>query len=769
MKFFSTFLIAAFIAFSASAQLAINEWRVHFPSSEAIAIAQGNYRVFCATPSYVYAYNVQDNGFERYSKNNLLSSTGISAMTFDNQTNTLVVGYEDGDLDLIKDGRTFNVKSIKNSNIAALKTINRIQFNQGLLYLSCAFGVVVYDQIRQEVKDTYVVGPGGATAQVWSTILLESEILAATDIGLFKANRNNPFLADFNSWSRVETIENPENGIYQMVSFNDKVFVAQSREGEEDAIFYSEDLLTWTLFRTGGFFENMDVSNNKLVICFVSLLQVIEQDLSIYGEWYSLGNKTIYPKDALMLPTWEVFLAESDFGMVKIIPWLGQYEKFSPNAPASNFAFALFHQDKRLIKTSGGPSGNWARQFNNRGFDVFHQGTWKSFNTDDEVLQGARDISGFAIDPNDENHWFVGTWGDGLLEMRNGEVINQYNESNSPLQGSPETFGPGVLSVQFDDNNNLWMSNGYANTPVVVLTKEGNWAAHETSSLGAVGSNLLGRFVIAQTGHKWFIRERGGGILVYDDNGTPENHNDDRAKSINASDGSGGLPTTDVLSIAEDLNGEIWVGTLEGIAVFYAPGSVFSGGNFDAQQILIEQDGNIQILLETEAVQAIAVDGANQKWLGTQASGAFLMSSNGTEQLRHFTTENSPLPSNNILSIAVDGETGEVFFGTEMGLVSFRGTATDGLASNQCFPVFPNPVRENYDGPVAITGLARNTNVKITDLTGNLVFETTSEGGQAIWNGRDNKGERVTTGVYLALCTAPEGASKCVSKIMVVR
>jgi len=313
------------------------------------------------------------------------------------------------------------------------------------------------------------------------------------------------------------------------------------------------------------------------------------------------------------------------------------------------------------------------------------------------------------------------------------------------------------------------MSNGYSSEPVVVLSAEGNWVSHETSSIGGPGSNLLGRFVINQSDHKWFIRERGGGILVYDDNATPEDHSDDQAKTINTNIGSGNLPTNDVYSIAEDLNGEIWVGTQEGICVFYSPGAVFSNGNFDAQRILLEQDGNIQILLETEAVLSIAVDGANRKWLGTQSSGVFLMSSDGTKEIHHFTSENSPLPSNTVQSIAVDGESGEVFFGTELGLVSFRGTATDGLSTNQCYKVFPNPVRENYEGPIAITGLVRNTNVKITDLVGNLVFETTSEGGQAIWDGRNTKGERVSTGVYLALCTAPEGTSKCVSKIMVAR
>jgi len=765
-------LVLTLSAFGSIAQLAINDWRVHFPTTDAIAITHGNNRVFCATQSFIYSYNLLDYSIERFSKNNLLSSTGISAMYFDESSNTLIVAYSDGNLDFIKDGSTFNDRSIKISSIGGSKNINQIKVINEYIYLSTAFGIVVYDIQRREVKDTYIIGPGGANLQVWSTIISGNDIFAATDIGLFKANVNNIFLADFNNWTRVETIENPEYGIYQLVHFDDKIFVAQSRSGESDAILYSDDLVTWTVFRTGGYFQDLDVSNNKLVVCFISSVQIFEQNLSLIGEWYNLGEKIIYPKEAIFLPNRGVFVAESDYGLVKIVQGSSHFEKISPNAPASNFSFALFYDEDRIIKTAGGPSSIWNRNFNVFGFDVFFEENWTPFNRDvnNYFLENEiRDVSGFVIDPKDVSRWFVSTWGDGLLEIKNGEVINHFTPANSPIQGAPETSGGGVLSIKFDDDNNLWMSNGYADTPVLVLTSEGNWASHETSSIGGPGSNLLGRFLINQSDHKWFIRERGGGILVYDDNGTPEDHSDDRAKSINANTGSGNLPTNDVLSIAEDLNGEIWVGTQEGICVFYAPGSVFSNGNFDAQRILLEQDGNIQILLETEAVLSIAVDGANRKWLGTQGSGVFLMSPDGTKQIHHFTTDNSPLPSNAVLSIAINGKSGEVFFGTEMGLVSFRSTATDGIASNQCYKVFPNPVRENYEGPIAITGLVRNTNVKITDLVGNLVFETTSEGGQAIWDGRNTKGERVTTGVYLALCTAPEGTSKCVSKIMVAR
>ena len=221
-------------------------------------------------------------------------------------------------------------------------------------------------------------------------------------------------------------------------------------------------------------------------------------------------------------------------------------------------------------------------------------------------------------------------------------------------------------------------------------------------------------------------------------------------------------------SIAEDLDGEIWIGTDKGIGVFYNPSSVFSGGNFDAQQILIQEGDYGQYLLSEEKINCIIIDGANRKWIGTEKSGVFLLSEEGTEEILHFTTENSPLFSNNIIDIAINPENGEVFIGTGEGLISYRSDATEGESTQSETHVFPNPVRESYNGPIAINGLVANANIKITDIDGNLVFEDFAKGGQAIWNGKNKNGERASTGVYLVFSTDVNGIEKTVSKILFI-
>lgn len=277
----------------------------------------------------------------------------------------------------------------------------------------------------------------------------------------------------------------------------------------------------------------------------------------------------------------------------------------------------------------------------------------------------------------------------------------------------------------------------------------------------------MGKITFDEFGKKWVI-VNGSGIFVFDDNGTIDNTSDDQFKKLTGDEKNGKLPSVDVRAIARDKEEALWVGTAKGVAVFYNPGAVFTNANFDAQQILIFQDGYYQYLLESEIVTAIAIDGANRKWFGTQNGGVFLMSPDGTKQLANFNISNSPILSNNILSIGINEKTGEVFFGTDKGIIAYRSDATEGSESCEGLKVFPNPVREYYDGPIAISGLAANANVKITDVSGSLVYETTANGGTATWYGKNFSGNRMQTGVYIVLASDAEGQNTCVSKIMLI-
>lgn len=764
---------AIFLTTSASGQLAVQQWRDHFPNTGTVDVTAGGGRIFAANPQMVYAVNLADNGIEKYTKVNRLSDVGIASIGYDETSGTLVVGYESGNLDLLQTTGTMNVKSIQNSGVLGLKSINNIQTYNGRCYLSCGFGIVYYDLVNQEVIDTYIIGPGGANLQVNETVLWNGFLYAATDIGLFRADESSSFLANFQNWEQVINFPDFGKVISDVKVLNNKLFFVQKHNGSDDIIFASSNLLNYTEVATSTVFLGIDVSENRLIARRDNGIDLYDSDFN-YMHHVDVGSSgNAVSEGAVLRSNGELWFGDNRRGLVRYRLDSQSHESIQPSGPNHRDLYRLKFVNGKLFKTSGGPASNWGATFNPNGLEVLDGGEWTAYDRYTLPIinqENLRDLLVVAVDPKEENHWFVGTWGAGVMEFNDGVVTELFNHENSPLQGAPELAGrAGIAGMQYDDNGVLWMTNGYSTKPIVALTPEGEWHAFSATAAGAGGSDLYSDMIITSSGYKWCLRPRGHGIVVYDDNNTLDDASDDQAIQLTNQVGQGNLPTLDVYSIAEDLNGEVWVGTGEGIVVFYSAGGVFSNSNFDAQQILIEQGGNIQILLETEQVRSIAVDGANRKWLGTASSGVFLMSADGTEQVAHFTTSNSPLPSNTLQTIAIDGETGEVFFGTDEGIVSYKGTATDGRTENDCAKVYPNPVREHYTGPVAITGLERNTNVKITDVAGNIVFETTSEGGQAIWHANDAYGERVTTGVYTALCSAPEGNSKCVAKIMVIR
>ena len=382
-----------------------------------------------------------------------------------------------------------------------------------------------------------------------------------------------------------------------------------------------------------------------------------------------------------------------------------------------------------------------------------------------------KDFYRIAIDPMDPEHYFVASWGYGLFEFQQDSLIKVYREGNSSLQSiiPGDYFRLGGLT--FDYEGNLWVSNASVGSPISVLKKNGEWKSFDLGNKLS-SSIYTGDIIADQNGYKWMIlTSQTRGLVVMDDNGTIDNTDDDRYEVVDVKDEYNSIITNDIYSIAEDKDGNIWLGTNKGILVYYNPSAVFDKENFYAQPIIIPRnDGSGQgdPLLGTESVTSIVIDGANRKWLGTRNAGVSLVSDDGLSQLLNFTAENSPLLSNSITSIAINEKTGDVYFGTDKGIISYTADATGGAENYNSVYVFPNPVRENFTGDIAISGLLENTLVKITDLNGNLVFETISLGGQALWDGKNFRGEKVKTGVYLVFCSSEDGELSHVGKFLVV-
>ncbi|RYZ47767.1 MAG: regulator, partial [Sphingobacteriales bacterium] len=323
-----------------------------------------------------------------------------------------------------------------------------------------------------------------------------------------------------------------------------------------------------------------------------------------------------------------------------------------------------------------------------------------------------------------------------------------------------------VSGLQFDIDRNCWISNYGANNNLVVKKPDGTSRSFHVPF--PIAENGVADIIIDDLNQKWIISPNGNGLICFSHGTTIDNPGDDGWKWYRAGAGNGNLPDNNVLSIASDKDGFIWVGTTRGIGIIRCAQDVFAPAGCEAILPVVQQDNFAGYLFRDEQVQSIAVDGANRKWIGTK-NGLWLISADGEKIIYRFSVSNSPLLSDDVKKVTIDPLTGEVFLATAAGICSFRSTATEGTAKTESLLVFPNPVPPGYTGTIAIRGVANNAIVKITELNGNLVFQTRALGGQAVWNGRDYRGRQISSGIYLVLISDDEKKDQVATKIVYIK
>ncbi|MCC7051556.1 MAG: hypothetical protein IT239_07255 [Bacteroidia bacterium] len=765
-------IIIVFVSHLLFAQeIAIGQWRVHLPYSNCISVAAVKNKIYAATPTGMFSYNKEDNSIIRLSRINGLSDLSINILTTDDARNQLLIGYGNGNIDIIEnDGNIVNLSDIKRKSFAANKTINNISINNNIAYLATGFGVVVLDLAKKEIKDTYLIGNNGSYINVHEAAVFNGFIYAATDKGLYKASLNAPNLANFSYWSRETFL--PLSSFNSLAVIGNCLFANNSPykpngdiTTDKDTTFKLENNV-WTNFNATAFYTARSLQNLD-----GKLARITNYNIGIYDingtflySYYDYNLAPAAPTQLVKDNEGILWISDLNNGLVKVLPQ--GFSAIIPNGP-SNTSSTCYSatNDGELYVAKGGISGAWGNLFLTPEIYVFKDGEWKVLNQfTDAGLNNMPDVLRVTVNPNNNAEVYAASYFNGLIKLVDKKVDKIYNETNSTLL---RNYRCGISGMTFDDNGNLWLANTISNKPLQVLKADGTWKSFSLS--GITNAVFTGNIIIDDFGKKWMQLPLGVGLFVYDDNGTIDDITDDKQQMLNETIGKGGLHTTDISSIAKDLDGNIWIGTDKGITVFNNPGGVFTGGNYDAQQIKIEQNGVVANLLESERVTAIAVDAANRKWLGTESSGVFLVSEDGTKELKHFTTENSPILSNSILSIGINAKTGEVFFGTENGIISYKSDATQPTENFNDVYAYPNPVKPDYNGVIAIKNLTEKSTVKITDTQGNLVYETTSLGGQAIWNGKNFSGQKVETGVYLVFSSGIKGEKTNVTKIVFIK
>lgn len=770
--FFTTILF--FTLPVSSQEVGIGQWRDHLPYDYSTSVEEFNSRIYCSTPYSMFYYDRDDNSVQRLSKVNGLSDLGVSDIALNEEEKILVVAYSNTNLDLIyEDQSIINIPDIKRKEILGNKTINSIMNFGSYAYLSCGFGIVVVNLEKKEIKDTYYIGPDGSSINVLAMTYNDTAFFAATESGVYYADIDDPNLAYYGNWKKMQDIPLP-NGYFNLIHYYDgKLFINHTDpDVSEDDLFVLEDG-SWRPLETDNTSKTyrLRTSGDQLVVSYNFFTMTYDNDLAHVLKIYTYGTSSPAPSDAFLGADGNYWIADRAKGLVKSWDSGYQQEFIKPSGAPTADIFDMAAGDGKLYLVPGGISTTWGNIYKSARVYSFIEETWNTIDKTDFIgLDTLRDFVAVAIDPRNSNHIYAGSWNRGVAEFTDQSLVDIFNASgNSSLgpnmiEGYPSCK---VGGIAFDDDNNAWMTNSGADDILSVRWNDGTWQAYNLgSSTSAVD---VRKIIVDDYNQKWLIPKTSQSnpnyILVFNEENTAGN----QVKGLKSGVGYGNLPGNNVYAIAKDLEGEVWVGTDEGVAVFYSPQNIFTNDNSDAQQILVNFDGYTQYLLETEIVKAIAVDGANRKWFGTERAGVFLLSADGTKEIHHFTEDNSPLFSNTITSLAINGETGEVFIGTAKGLISYKSDATEPPTDGSKIYAYPNPVRPGYNGPIAVKGLERDAVVKITDITGTLIYETRSEGGQAIWNGYNFDGRRASTGVYLVFISNDDGTDAMVTKILFVK
>ena len=753
------------------------DWHIYSAYHDAQKTVFMHGKVYVLSDGSLYSYSPEDTSVETYDKATVLSDFGISTILACEKTNELVIVYKNGNIDMINaQGDVFNLSDLKLKTLSD-KTINDIVIIDGTMFISTGSGVVCVDMERHLFGDFYSFANGAR-----SLILYEDYYYVATTKEIFKGKVGDNLL-DPASWSKVRDA----TWVTRLYVFNDNIYCMQANNVVHiynTEKFYVRNFLPstrcggWSVINghfyfyltTGGVFELTGEEEATR----------LENDADI--RYLAYGNNSYWAACG------EAGL--KCYTLTEGTTFNETMSSVTPNSPRRNFSYHLNMAPNQRLLVAGG-AFNYPGVTQAGTVMKYENNTWTAFDEEGPLAEagsnGYLNVTDVVQDPLDSEHHWVSLARSGLYEFRDYKLVNHYTYTNSPLESIlPESAHPDyyvrVTALAFDSQNNLWMCNNEMETIFRILLKDGTWTSYDIPDIKYF--TTFDRTIFDRRGWAWSNSRRSAptskgstvaGFVVINTNGNPGNPSGFSHRFVSSLTNQDNKVYSPAFfyCITEDLDGAMWFGSEAGLFMTATPSEVFNA-DFRVTQIKVPRNDGSNLadyLLSDVPVRCIAVDGGNRKWVGTNGNGVYLLSADGMEQLAHFTTDNSPLISDGIYDITIDGKTGEVFFATGAGLVSYHGDATDPAASleKDNVKVYPNPVRPGFNGNIVFTGLAYNTNVKIVNASGRLVNEGTSVGGEYRWNGCLSSGQRCASGIYYVLATDESGDKGVVAKFLMVK
>ena len=729
--------------------------------------------IYALTDNAIFTYDVLSGEINKLSSIQGLSGETTSTIYYNETFKRVVIGYENGLVEVIDDDGSITISSdIVNFNQSGEKSINHISEFNNKLYLSTPFAVVVYDIENLEFGDTYFIGNNSSSVKINETIISNNIIYAVTETGIFKADITSDLLIDFNNWQQLFNGRD-----FKGVAFLDGLYIIEnSKLFTFDGVSLTEKIdFNKEIKNIKSTTINLCISLDKEARIYDSSMNLVQEFTPNLEYDYSL-NTALFEDDI-------AFLATKEFGILETkISEPTTYLEIHPDGPLSNTVFSITAQNNNFWVVYGGYNSTFTPLNIRNGFSKFNGENWINTNFNSSLPNDLVDVT---IDPSHENRVYIsalGTSSDidakptgGLLVVEDNVLVQTYNHLNSsltPILVSLPAINIRVSGSTFDNNGNLWATNYETGEELVKLSANGQWSSVD---LGVVQTSSAAGLteIIADRNNSIWIGSRRNGAYVYNENGS-------RKKALIATPNEGNLPDLNVRTIAVDRSNRIWLGTKSGLVVYSNASGVFDEVATNAQPVVINGDENGfgDRLLGDQTINSIVVDGADNKWFGTDSGGVLCTNPSGQTTIAIFSKKNSPLPSNRILKISADIAAGKVYFATDKGIVAYNSNVVPFGDVLEAVYAYPNPALKNHE-TVTIDGrngthLPKGTNVKILDVAGNLVHETNViegqelQGGKVVWNKRNLAGNKVASGIYIVLLSNDDASETAVTKIAII-
>ena len=742
-----------------------DRWKGYFSYYTITDLDESDNKVYAAAENAYFIYDIPTQTIQTVTSIQGLSGNKISKIYHSKNYGLTCIGYEDGLIQIVMDNNQniFSVVDIRDkiSISPNNKRINNFLEFEGKLYISTDFGIAEYSLQNLEFEDSFFIGTNGSQIQINQITILEGKIYAATSLeGIKSADITNPNLINFEAWQTEYT------GNWKgVLNFSNTIFGLRSN----NSISTLENGTASIFEAVGSNVTDFNVSGEQLVITAADNVSAYNSELKLEAFIDQLQDAE-FSINTSVSSNGHYFLGHRSLGLLNLQnSTTTTFSELSPAGPLLNKIFSLEATASDLWVTFG-EYDQFLNPFplNSRGLSHLTEEEW--INIDVENLNNARELSNVTIDPSNPNRVFVSSFFDGLLEIENNELIQQYDSSNSIIEGVPSNINDNRIGASvFDSQGNLYFTNSIAENQLKRLNANGEFVNIDMSDGYLNPTETSSSKMVIDNNNNIFIGTLKDGVVAYSPTTNTSALISSNIQGVEFPDTFNANPNITALEI--DQNSRLWIGTQAGLRVMSNPTAIFNENqNVRVSPIIIEDvDGLPQELLFEQFITDITTDGANNKWISTADSGVFQVSANGQDILNIFNVDNSPLPTNSVRTVSINQSTGEVFFGTTSGLLSYSSRVTSGNETLENLRAYPNPVRPNYTGLVIIDGLTNGANVKITDVSGNLVFEEFVDGGSLQWDTRAFGKHKVASGVYFIVVTGEDQIETKVGKIMIIR